>query len=493
MRSLSNKIFQFNQDDIQSVELELRAGNLGGRESGGYDTDEIASMHESGLFMRRYRKYIESKTFSPQVIEHNLNAWYDEFKDDYDDECGEQLFYPDMRQRVDDAISHVDDIYDVDSEHYTKRRLKPRQRHRLHEKVCDRGEKVEIFHSMQGDYSNTGCRATLAQAQTMEGAMMFTMDKQQEALYHEHKASSPTVPHYRPWLRLEANSLARRAGMALPHPDEIEPRPDNGERFLYDYYVEQRARERESDFSDEAMVRCPCRRCVERRRHCKCDACAAARGVAGSANPTGILGLIAQDPHAAEKFDAAANLFARRAGPQDARRARQARHVATVIRSNFAELAIQHSQMEGWLLDMEAILQPTAPTPTSPSPTPTHEHDTRHSASKRKATLQQPDDDSVTLARAQDADDASAPMVAPMVPEVAAAAQRPRARSRSRDLKNCPYKCDCGAALAAQVRQAEERGTVVDMRDARRSRARCSAWCQRSMWKRGELDNSITL
>ena len=259
MRSLSSKIFQFNQDDVKSVELELRAGNLGGKTHG---DDEIRELHESGLFMKRYRRFIESKTFSPAVLERGLDEWYDENKDDYDEAVGEQLFYPDMRDRVNDAIGHVDDIYDVDGEHYTKRRKKPRQKHSLCEKVCDRGEKVEIFHSMQGDYSNSGCRATLAQAQTMEGAIMFTMDKMQEVRFHEHKVSSPTVLHYRPWLRLEANDLARRAGMTIPHPDEIAPLPDNGERFLFDYYLEQRVRETEADFSDEALERCPCRRCA---------------------------------------------------------------------------------------------------------------------------------------------------------------------------------------------------------------------------------------
>ena len=56
-RSLSSKIFQVDQDHVRQVELALRDGLLGGKT---HSPEEIAQLHTSGVFMRRYRKYIES-------------------------------------------------------------------------------------------------------------------------------------------------------------------------------------------------------------------------------------------------------------------------------------------------------------------------------------------------------------------------------------------------------------------------------------------------
>lgn len=58
-----------------------------------------------------------------------------------------------------------------------------------------------------------------------------------------------------------------------------ELRPDNGERFLYEYFLEQRAREKEAGWvkhvgEKREWLYCPCDKCTKRRQTCTCGVCA---------------------------------------------------------------------------------------------------------------------------------------------------------------------------------------------------------------------------
>ena len=273
MRELSCTVFSFDEDTVNAVERALADGTLNGKV---HTPEEIQELHSSGVFMRRYKKYIKRATLSVPTINSKLNTWYTKWKDEYDDKIGERIFFPPMIDRHTDALAHIDDIVDPDLNLYIELRKKTRQKHDLQQLSCQRGEKVEIFHAQQGDFSNGGCRARLAQAQTIEGAVMFTMDRQQEANYHSGTVSSPVVPNYRLWVRLAANREARRSGRRVPFPDAVEPRPDSRERFLYDYYLEQLEREKSGLFTGE-LTHCPCDSCSARRETCDCLACSSFR------------------------------------------------------------------------------------------------------------------------------------------------------------------------------------------------------------------------
>jgi hypothetical protein len=77
-------------------------------------------------------------------------------------------------------------------------------------------------------------RPLIAQMLTLESGVRFTKEHQAALLYQRGQRPSPRAGHYRPWMRREANTLARAAGMPLPYPDEPMLEADTGERFLYD-------------------------------------------------------------------------------------------------------------------------------------------------------------------------------------------------------------------------------------------------------------------
>ena len=89
------------------------------------------------------------------------------------------------------------------------------------------------------------------------------------------------VPHYLLWLMVEANKLAVCAGQSPPYPRVQAPREDNGEEWLWDYFVSQLKREQEPGWIEavlqlkpgEELTHCPCKSCTARRRVCTCEVC----------------------------------------------------------------------------------------------------------------------------------------------------------------------------------------------------------------------------
>ena len=87
--------------------------------------------------------------------------------------------------------------------------------------------------------------------------------------------------HYHHWLMVEANELAELAGQPQPYPHVEKPRPDNGEEYLYAYFISQLKREQQegwlaavSQLKDgEELTHCPCDMCTVRRRTCACAVC----------------------------------------------------------------------------------------------------------------------------------------------------------------------------------------------------------------------------
>ena len=359
MRELSCTVFSFDEDTANAVERALADGTLNGKV---HTPEEVHELHSSGVFMRRYKKYIKRATLSVPTINSKLNTWYTKWKDEYDDKIGERIFSPPMIDRHTGALAHIDDIVDPDLNLYIELRKKPRQKHDLQQLSCQRGEKVEIFHAQQGDFSNGGCRARLAQAQTIEGAVMFTMDRQQEANYHSGTVSSPVVPNYRLWVRLAANREARRSGRRVPFPDAVEPRLDNRERFLYDYYLEQLEREKSGLFTGE-LTHCPCDSCSARRETCDGLACSSFRrrdaGLTDDQADELLVELTRNPDACADKLDLAANTAARMNDRDASQRARQLRTFATKVRGSMSpQSIIWHSQNGRCLFNFRDVICP---------------------------------------------------------------------------------------------------------------------------------------
>ena len=148
--------------------------------------------------------------------------------------------------------------------------------------------------------------------------------------------------------------------LPVPFPGITAPPPDNGEKFLWEYYLAQRERERQHDF-EAVLVRCPCAHCVQRRLTCACDSCVVSRGSAPIANATGLIGLMTADPSAAaSNLEALATALERdTSGADNPQKARQLRHFATLVRGGNPRLAIEYSKRDGCLVDLEKALSYT--------------------------------------------------------------------------------------------------------------------------------------
>jgi len=279
---LSQLTFQFDTDDIRLLKLALEDGSLNGKT---YVPDEISDLEDSGELLRSWRRYIDSKTSPEKLIDLDLKAWENTWIDKEDDE-GVRLGYSGAKQAVAEALQNIKYIIDLQS-HTVPVRKKPGEKHSLTQKKRSRGEKVEIVHNVLGDFANGGMRPDGAQALTMEGLVRFLMDRQQECDYNAGLTDEHTVPHYRPWLKEEANQLAKAAGLSLPYPELVDLAKDNGERFLYEYYCAQLEREKEPGFiaalveskrTGKPILRCPCMKCTERCAVCQCHSCQRWRG-----------------------------------------------------------------------------------------------------------------------------------------------------------------------------------------------------------------------
>jgi hypothetical protein len=282
-RSLSRCIFQYDQNDVSAVERALRDGSLNGTKLSEREAKKLVTTG-------KYDRYIASSTFDgPTILENIITAeasWARKWPCAVDEKTGDTLGTRGTDAALRNAEPHCESICDV--EHHTLTlKPKPHQKHGLAEKKKVRGSKVEALHAVQGHFANGGMRALTAQMLTEEGGVRFTKDHQAALLYQRGQRLSPRPDHYRPWLRREANTLARAAGMPLPYPDEPVLEADTGERFLYDYYVEQLEREKKHDFTQK-LSHCPCEVCAAKIQSCPCAVCDMFRR-AGAAPPSGEL------------------------------------------------------------------------------------------------------------------------------------------------------------------------------------------------------------
>ena len=118
------------------------------------------------------------------------------------------------------------------------------------------------------------------------------MDKEAGKAYHEYSFDVKSPDHYKPWLSAVMNDIATEIGLPPPHPDVSVVESDNGERYIYDYLLQQVKREEEPGWLQAvqkelqgdtgAFSWCPCAGCVERRLSCLCSSCAKFRGEAPS-------------------------------------------------------------------------------------------------------------------------------------------------------------------------------------------------------------------
>jgi len=282
--ALSACIYKMNSQDVSNVKAAVKAGLLGIKKKF-TEEDDFESYWESLVgsprFLKQFRKYISTETYSVEEIIANLKKWQLDFLDIYDEKKGLYL-RSGLTAKCIAEVSTKIAYLPCPGARAKKLRQRPGSKHNCAEQQMDRGEKVETLHAAQGDYGNGNCRPLFAQALALEGTVRYSNTRQQEADYHGHKTDDLCVQHHKPWLFQQANELARAANQPEPYPSHQPPALDNGERFFYAYFEQQQQRKAEPGWIEalpnlSSWVSCPCSKCSKRRLTCQCEPCTKSR------------------------------------------------------------------------------------------------------------------------------------------------------------------------------------------------------------------------
>jgi hypothetical protein len=168
-------------------------------------------------------------------------------------------------------------------------------------------------------------------------------------------------------LRDEANDLALAAKQPLPHPHHKPPNADNGERFLYDYFLEQLELEKSANWKAAMLLgngqlcACPCDKCCTRRLTCPCSVCCKNGQISGG-DPTSepvhkqLEAFLRASPDVAAKLTRAASFAHSSPTNRESFLA-----IAALVRNDDLETAAQLAITRH--VDLVAIIQQAAPGP----------------------------------------------------------------------------------------------------------------------------------
>jgi hypothetical protein len=241
-------------------------------------------MKIDGTFKDRYEKWVRKRIYNYETMKENLEAWFVQYKYTHtpgkepgrgkkDPKNGKLLFTPDTKTAVDEALKKCKYIGDVLSTErmYTTLPATPHSSHGLNAYLCHRVEsRLEGFHGPLSNFANSNTSASLADILTLIGTTQHNCNVRQKYLLIEmsdiEKKETPAhlleVPkHYNHGELLIVNNNAKLLGLNPPFQNVFELRPDNGERFLSQYLVEQKKRNRTltSHISND---RCQCLSCA---------------------------------------------------------------------------------------------------------------------------------------------------------------------------------------------------------------------------------------
>ena len=196
------------------------------------------------------------------------------YQDEYDQQ-GERLFTDHTVRTVLEQMKKTQYIIDNLSKDELYLAIKPtlKSRSQLTSYIGARGteSKLEKGHHSIAHFANGGMRYTLANFLGMAGLALYNLRirfrLKVATMNPSKRASIPSsfqdLPAFTNHLRPSYNSdLARNAGVkADVHKDVEILQKDNGERFLYEYYLAQQQRENNGIKSDPSNNCCLCRNC----------------------------------------------------------------------------------------------------------------------------------------------------------------------------------------------------------------------------------------
>ena len=278
--ALQTCLYYFEESDLRAVERCLREGLLG-------KVNGIPCIEEDvEAKARTYRENIRIWTYKENDIIDNLLQWIRDYENVYD-EKHEHLFTSATEKTALEQTKKAKWVVDQLSKDELYLEVTPTLRSStgLSFFIGARGaeSKLEKAHHAIAHFANTGMRHTLADFLGIAGLALYNL-----RIRYRHKlaelpaakrAEVPVAfqnsPAFTNHLRLSQNNkLALQAGLDSNVHKNVEIlQPDNGERFLYEYYLQEIQRKNDGIQNDPKTNRCLCKDCGLNPYHRKRKGC----------------------------------------------------------------------------------------------------------------------------------------------------------------------------------------------------------------------------
>jgi hypothetical protein len=282
---LKKCIYEYDKTDEANLLLTLETGTMA-KDGHRYSPEEIHKLKHSPKWKRRYSKWMKKRIHPTSVIRQNLSEWWMEFKTHasegqlegrgrLDPTTGKKLFTPETKIAFDEQVIKCQFIGDVlpTSDLYTAIPPGPRSTHGLYEYISHRGESnLESFHLFLANFGNTNTNPALADVLHLEGTATHNVKRRYKLFLRSLSRQAlkdrrvPSHLHQCPRffdhsLLQHINNKAELLGIPEPFDDVTPLQEDNGERFLSEYYEEQKLRNRNIP-RHPTNKRCQCEKCA---------------------------------------------------------------------------------------------------------------------------------------------------------------------------------------------------------------------------------------
>jgi len=276
----------WHEKDLENLLKTLKEGTMSPKGKK-YSDDEVGELQNTGLFRRRYNKYLRKQIRPPETMRQLLDNWFCKYKVEASEgsrpaegrRCPDShltLFTSDTKTAVEnckDKANHLGDPLDLEDMHFAVP-AHPESKHKLNTYLSKRGEsKLEQFHDTLAHFANCGMRESLADALNLCGTARHNVGVRHRlslALTTENPVSrrcpagfEDTVPYFNHSELNFVNELALRANCRKPFP-QAEPLPaDNGERFFSQYLIGHKNRPKSSLTEECLCSTCRTAKCAD--------------------------------------------------------------------------------------------------------------------------------------------------------------------------------------------------------------------------------------
>jgi hypothetical protein len=258
-------IYEHDEQDMLQLTYVLKSG-LMARNGYKYTESEITEMQRTGLFKKRYDKWLRKIIFNPNKIRDNLQSWWIKYKvkgsegkaegrGRLDPTTRKKLFTVETREAFDNALiscEYISDVLTID-EMYTTLSPSPNSTHNLREHLSHRVEsRLEGFHDPLSNFGNSGMSKNIADILHLSGTSRYNASIREKLMAQKYtedeRKQVPShylnVPKYYNHGELDIiNKNAEKAGITSPPFLHVRiPNEDNGERFFSQYLFQQKER-----------------------------------------------------------------------------------------------------------------------------------------------------------------------------------------------------------------------------------------------------------